>query len=478
MTNAFKYTPDGDIEMSKIGTIKLLCADFSSHEDGLPEWIKNSSDEYIRRDAPEQQRVIVVILNHGTKVVSSLSCLDFGGMSAAALEKNFRKWGRDPEATSQSVDGEQGQHGNGGKCYMVQMFDDHARVVTVSMNKKCVYGVPSGNPRFGYIPSAKEGRDSPVSDTAGEIKRALKELRCEPDNLGPDIARCAREAAGFTLVSGFSPRGLQEGTLSAKGIVSILGEHPQMQISLELCRVYVVENGKLITPKAITLPKIKPLDGFEEPRRIDLPETLEDPTTGANVSTTNSGKSAPGVLVLHTSDVSMRYKKVGRHVINYKATSGWIGYDGVLEFDVSSSYRDRLYGYCTLDALEPFKTNKREHLANSPLTRALKAFIAAQIAEYCVYRPSRSLIPAQAEHPFRAWRSPGAKRRKGLGYFFDFSLEVKPALALRRDSPPSASRWAPWTSRSQIASPTVASPMTACQSLGSSWLVTSVAVTL
>ncbi|MGE0023557.1 MAG: hypothetical protein AB7S70_08000 [Hyphomicrobium sp.] len=383
MTNALNYTPDADIEISKIGTIKLLCAEFSSHEDGLPEWVKNSSDEYIRCDAPEDRRVIVVIFNHGGKVTPSLSCLDFSGMSATALETNFRKWGRDPDAAARRADGEQGQHGNGGKCYMVQMFDDYARVVTVLAKKKCVYGVPSGNPRFGYIPSAKEGREAPVSDVAAELRQVLKEIRCVPDDLGPDIARCAREAKGFSLVTGFAPRGLEEGALTAKGIVEILAEHPQMQISLELCRVYVVENGKLVTPKPIALPKIKPMDGFEEPRRIDVPETLVDPTTGAKVSTTNGGKSAPGWLVLLTSDVSMRYKKRGRHVINYKAISGWIGYDGVLEFDVSSSYRDRLYGYCTLDALEPFKGNKREHLANSPLTRAVKNFIAAQIAEYC-----------------------------------------------------------------------------------------------
>ena len=57
---------------------------------------------------------------------------------------------------------------------------------------------------------------------------------------------------------------------------------------------------------------------------------------------------------------------------------------------------------------------------------------------------------------------------RGWGYFFDFSVVVKPAWALRSDSPRSVSRCAPWTSRSQIASPTVASPMTACQSAGSS----------
>ena len=78
---------------------------------------------------------------------------------------------------------------------------------------------------------------------------------------------------------------------------------------------------------------------------------------------------------------------------------------------------------------------------------------------------------AQGDHPERSDVRVG-------GYCFDFSLGVKGAFAFRRDSPWSVSRWAPWTRRSQMASATVASPMTACQAVGSSWLVTSVAVTL
>ncbi len=55
----------------------------------------------------------------------------------------------------------------------------------------------------------------------------------------------------------------------------------------------------------------------------------------------------------------------------------------------------------------------------------------------------------------------------GWDYFACFLPLVK-ASAFRMESPPSLSRWALWTRRSQIASARVASPMTECQSLGSS----------
>ena len=78
----------------------------------------------------------------------------------------------------------------------------------------------------------------------------------------------------------------------------------------------------------------------------------------------------------------MRYKKKGRHNIIYKSESGYIGYIPVSELDVQSSYRDHIYGECSLVALEPFKQNERARLANSPLTRAVERFISVQIQTY------------------------------------------------------------------------------------------------
>ena len=153
------YTPDKDVKIHKENMIRLTCKGFQSHEAGLPEWLKNSADAYAREDAPEEKRSIVVILNQGRKGrVASISCLDFSGMTSQVIETNFRHWG-DPEAAlgddrSTAV---QGGHGNGGKCYMTQMFDKHAFIHTVKNDKGNLYGIKSGSIRFGYSPNPEIG---------------------------------------------------------------------------------------------------------------------------------------------------------------------------------------------------------------------------------------------------------------------------------------------------------------------------------
>jgi hypothetical protein len=82
------YTPDADLRVHEEGAIKLICKPFQSHENGMPEWVKNCADEYARSNAPESRRVIVIMFDHGRKnAPSSISCLDFGGMTSAVIER-------------------------------------------------------------------------------------------------------------------------------------------------------------------------------------------------------------------------------------------------------------------------------------------------------------------------------------------------------------------------------------------------------
>src|SRR2546425_6817533 len=118
------YTPDQDVKVHEEGAIRLICRAYQSHEDGLPELLKNSADAYARTDAPEAKRVIVIIFDHGHKDRrASISCLDFSGMTSQVIEEDFRIWA-DPEAARRGSKAAeiQGGHGNGGKCYMTQMF--------------------------------------------------------------------------------------------------------------------------------------------------------------------------------------------------------------------------------------------------------------------------------------------------------------------------------------------------------------------
>lgn len=378
------YTPDVDLKVHEEGAIKLICKAFQSHETGLPEWLKNSADEYAREHAGEDKRVIVVIFDYGHKGVRpSISCLDFSGMTSAIIEENFRIWA-DPEASQRGSKSTlvQGGHGNGGKCYMTQMFQDYALIHTVKHRHGNRYGVVGGSIRFGYIPDRERGRNFQVEDLRAELEKALKPVRLSLDVLPRPAQKAFRHADGFTFLTGIGPKGYEK-RIPVQQLVAALQEHPQMIQTLELCKVYVVVNGEMLhESKPLQLPRIAPMQGAEEQREISIPALLKDPVNEEKISTTVDDLLPAGRLVLKTSEVSMRYKKKGRHNVVYKGESGYIGYIPVSELDVQSSYRDHIYGECSLLALESFKQNERARLANSPLTRAVERFISQQVQAY------------------------------------------------------------------------------------------------
>lgn len=380
-----EYTPDEDVKVHEEGAIRLICKAFQSHENGLPEWLKNSADAYAREDAPEAKRVIVLIFDHGRRnAKNSISCLDFSGMTSSVIEQSFRIWA-DPDAArrgAQVYTAVQGGHGNGGKCYMTQMFEDFSMIHTVKNGKGNRYAVISGSVRFGYVPDKARGRDIPVPDLRLALDGMLRGVGCSVQALPKAAIEAFRPADGVTLVWGLSPRGYDT-RIPVHHLVTNLEEHPQMIRTLELCKVYVIVNGEVFNDgKPLALPEIQPLEGAKEPRIIAIPATIPDPVSEQQVSTTNGGKLPAGTLTLRTSEVSMRWSKKGRHNVVFKTHSGYIGYTPVLKLDVQSPYRDRIYGECYLEALDPYKQNERGVLANSPLARATERFIAERLEAY------------------------------------------------------------------------------------------------
>jgi hypothetical protein len=372
------------VKVHEEGAIRLICASFQTHEKGLPEWVKNSADEYARTKRVAPERIIVILLNDDRqKRTASISCLDFSGMTSEVIEGNFRQWA-DPDAAQRDAkaDSIQGGHGNGGKCYMCQMFDSHALLQTVKDGLGCTYGVPANSVRFGYFPSRNNGRDYKIPNAPHRLSIALKNLHCDPNRLPPAVQTAVATCSGYTIVSGFGPKGLS-GRAAFISLIDHFQEHPQMIRTLDFCHVYVMLNGTPFNAgEPLSLLKIPPLQGGETPRVITIPEELTDPAYKTTVSTTSDGKRPQGEIVLLTSDKSMRWGRKGRHVITFKAGAEYIGYVPLTELDVQSPFRDQIYGECTLAALEPFVQNDRGLLAEAPLTRAVNVFLSEQITKY------------------------------------------------------------------------------------------------
>jgi len=144
------YTPDDDVKVHEENAIRLICTPFQSHENGLPEWIKNSADAYARENFPLEKRNILIVFDDAhRKTKASITCIDFVGMTSTDIEKHFRNWADPEAATRGSLSKEvQGGHGNGGKCYMTQMFEDHSYLFTIKSGKKSKYGVAGGSIKF------------------------------------------------------------------------------------------------------------------------------------------------------------------------------------------------------------------------------------------------------------------------------------------------------------------------------------------
>lgn len=376
------FTPDETVHVHKEGAIRLLCAAFRSHEDGLPEWIKNSADAYARGGIPEHQSTILILLRDAKgSQPASIACMDFGGMDVADIEDKFRRWA-DPAAAGDAV-GVQGGHGNGGKCYMTQLFETYSLLHTLKDGHGNRYGFRGGNPNPGYFPSVDQGRNYPVADAEVEIFEALKPFGVRLADL-PEPARAAWHARhAFTLVVGVGAKNLRKGRIPAPAWADNLAGHQQMVMALTRCQVFAFHNGALLaSANPLRLPEIEPIPGAEAPRTIAIPTELVDPRSDQSVPTGASTGSSR--LELRTSAKSMRHSKKGqaRHTI-----AGWTldgKSTGFWEMNEISSapFAGQIYGDVHLEALADYRQNDRRHHSPAPLTSALQHWMSLQVQAY------------------------------------------------------------------------------------------------
>jgi len=379
-TAKIQFAPDQRAHVHEEGAIKLICSQFRSHEDGLPEWVKNSSDQYARQDAkPDASIVVVLLKDAGRSGSSAVGCLDFGGMSVNDIEDKFRKWA-DPQAAG-TESGVEGGHGNGGKCYMTQLFASHAYVHTVRNGRGNKYGFKDGKAIAGYFPSTEAGRNFAVSNLDQELANALAPFGVKLENLPAPALAAWRERKSFTLVAGFNARYLNNNRIPAAKWKDSLSGHQQMIRALGRNRIYIIHNATPLDGAwPMTLPEILPIPGAEVGRLIPVPDVLIDPESDQEIATgAIAGKSR---LELRTSNISMRWSLKARHTVN-----GWTDdgkSTGFWEVPALSraTYATKIYGDLHLHGLRDYKQNDRRNHSPGPLVRAIGRWLTEQIDTY------------------------------------------------------------------------------------------------
>jgi hypothetical protein len=376
-----RYEPDERVPIHE-NAVRLLVQRISTHDAGLAELVKNSCDAYAEADAPQESKVIAILLRNADPSSPALvGCLDFVGMTTDKIETRFKTWG-DPQAASggQSVR-RKGGHGHGGKAYMVNMFREYAVLITCSGGFGNRYGYREGSILPGYFPDRTRGRRFPVEAKEKLLGQNLAGFGLSVKDL-PQEARAALAAgAGFTLVKGVDPRDVPSGRIRVGTLVDDLRGHPQMIEALQEAMVFIFVDGRPFEKAwPLQLEAIEPMEEAREPREFPLPVAIRHPASGEMVQTVED--SARGSLVLRTSKKSMMWTHRGRHRIYIHARGEYIGSWDVRDL-AGKGFADQIYGDLHLGALFPYKTSDRVEPANSVLTQAVREWVRETIERYC-----------------------------------------------------------------------------------------------
>src|SRR5437868_12807020 len=62
------------------------------HAKGLAEWLKNSSDAYLRDGVPDADQVMIVRFTESGKSLTRIECIDFVGMPKKQIDDAFKRF--------------------------------------------------------------------------------------------------------------------------------------------------------------------------------------------------------------------------------------------------------------------------------------------------------------------------------------------------------------------------------------------------
>lgn len=383
---------DQSIRFHEQGTLVAVTRWVTDHHDGVSEWLKNARSAYqAGRGNVEQkhQAAVLLLKDQDFRGPARVGLLDVAG---ATLE-DVTLWStwQDPNASRRTAsDADEGNQGNGGKAYMYRLFSGPARIVGVRdgvLNCKGFEGpaesVERGTP--GFMPSAAEGREVPVASWHDQLEKELAPYGIRFGDLPAEVQTAIRDRKAFTLVEGDGPHRLYMGRIDAEDLIRKILRHDQSALAVQQLHLYAIHNGRIQNGgRALALEAIAPYPGFGTPRVYPIPEQLSV-GDGQAVSTTDSGTSPKGRLVLLTSrdDMLRAYKNLKpRWKISYVTDNQMIGSKPVSELVPATPGSYFIYGTVELSALAPgYVEHGRRRPKDGPLVEALDAFISEKIRE-------------------------------------------------------------------------------------------------
>lgn len=349
--------------------IDLLARVFNSHKKGLPEWLKNAREAYLRRGVEKDKRFVAInYLQSRNPQNCLLECIDFAGISGDDIESKYLEWAN-PEAAKIGLKaGEaEGGQGSGGKAYLRQLFQE-GYFVSVCAGKLSV--VSFNDPKkyvLDFVPNEANGKDI-LGDSPAlpGIRKYTYEWLKEYD---------LPATHNITIVRGLGPTK----PIDPDRLLEDIQQFPQARETIRNCHVHFYVSRSFRRELKAIDPPLHPV--FAMPIKIAIPIML--PLGSSSVRTARPPDFPPGELELCVSAKPLQGQALSSwNRIDFQGTGvSVIGWKRVEELPLELPQFSRyLFGRCRLpllvDPRDNYELQGRVHLNDGPLSSALYKFIA------------------------------------------------------------------------------------------------------
>lgn len=348
------------------------------HSKGLAEWLKNSSDAYLREHVPDDEQFMIIRLTEDSRgQLVRIECIDFVGMNKKHIDDAFKRF-FDPQAAKKGAKDAQiktlGGHGNGGKFYMRQMFKS-SQAISFRDGKLNI---------FGFNAKRQYGFEEGFEDRRMSLQAAMVKADIDKIVLADDVrAGLSSGEFGFTVVRGENPHKVKATTNRGK-LVEKLVFHPQARRLIDRKPVTILF-GNETKPTRLTAPNLVPKEGFEQAVVIQIPASLE--WEGKAVPFKTESYDWPGRLVLKTSNDPLRGNLATLNTIDFLGEVGVIATYRIHEFGATrfSGQSEFIYGECECWVLEDPDNdcvrNDRQKLLETERSLSLIEWVRDQVEE-------------------------------------------------------------------------------------------------
>jgi hypothetical protein len=351
--------------------LNVIGNSFTDHTKGISEWLKNSIDAYIREGIQDSEQKIILnfVKDIKGRSLNRIECIDFVGTTYEEVDKALKVWGN-PEAASRGKWNVYGGHGNGGKFYMRQMFEE-SFFITYKNSFLTI---------FGFDKNKKYGFDVNFKGTKVSLKKAL-----EAANINEAILNYGENISGevnFTVVRGINPKKMGEKKLNYDSIITSLIKSPQARQILKRTQVSIFIDDKLKSEK-LKPEIIKSKQGYEDPIIFKIPSKIKFEDIVTEFPTK---EEFIGELILKTSEDPFSKKDNILNSIDIIGKVGIVASYQISELNVKNKIgADFIYGECKCSILELEEVssvqNDRTKLVENNYSLALLNWISQQIDE-------------------------------------------------------------------------------------------------